>query len=67
MLAAAVTAFDIADWRNRQMHSPVLLMIAAKTGMPLNPVFHFACSCHINAPFLTLDKQDKQVNEIIFC
>jgi len=42
MLAGTVAALDVAMRRHCQMHPAIFVVIAAKTGMSLNFVFHVA-------------------------
>jgi hypothetical protein len=46
VLAGAVAAFDIAFRSHCQVHPAILVVIAAKAGMPLNLILHIARSCH---------------------
>jgi hypothetical protein len=52
MAARAVVALDVAAWRNRQMNTPVFMVIPAKTGVAMDRFSRLACSAHIFLPLL---------------
>jgi hypothetical protein len=50
MPAGAVATLDVTFWRYCQMHPSVLIVVAAKAGMPMNLVLHIARGCHDHSP-----------------
>jgi hypothetical protein len=66
MPARAVTALDIAFRRHRQMDAAIFVMIAAKTGMPLD-IFPLIAFCrHFQLPSLPFSSQNGKGPSEIF-
>jgi hypothetical protein len=49
MAPRAVVAFDVAARSHRQVDAPVIFVVAAKTGVPLNRLPRLACCNHVSS------------------